>query len=142
MSTPVAEHVRRVGEHELALTAGEEPCEDVDELARDVVVGLGEDLLDAFVDLADDLEEVALGLPQVLELLGQELVALLHRGELLERQRVDLAQHREVALGRLEPLLLLGADVGRRLPGRVGLLLVRRQHRRRHELVRSVLGDQ
>ena len=42
---------------------------------------------------------------------------LLHRGELLERQRVDLAQHGEVALGGLEPLLLLGADVRRRLLG-------------------------
>ena len=69
------EHVGRVGEDQAALAAGEQPREDALELAGRVVVGRGEDLLDPLVDLADDVEQVAAGLLQVLELLGEELRA-------------------------------------------------------------------
>ena len=41
---------------------------------------------------------------------------LLQRGELLERQRVDLAEHGQLALGGLEPLA--AAAPGRRAPAR------------------------
>jgi hypothetical protein len=74
----------RVGEHQPALAAGEEPREDALELRRRVQVGLGEDLLDPLVDFADDVEQVALGGAEVLELGGEEGVALLEGGELLE----------------------------------------------------------
>ena len=53
------------------------------------------------------------------KLLGEELVPLLHRRELLQRERVDPAQQGEVTLGRPQPLLLLLADVRRGL--RLGL---------------------
>ena len=54
------EHVAGVGEDQPALAAGEQPGEDPLELRRGVVEGLGEDLLDALVDLLDDVEQVAL----------------------------------------------------------------------------------
>ena len=82
----------------------------------------GEDLVDPLVDLADDGEQVAPGGLEVLELGGQEPVPLLQRRELLQRQRVDLAQRGEVALGLGRPALLDGTVVGHRL----GLGLARR----------------
>ena len=82
----------------------------------------GEDVVDALVDLADDGEQVAAGGLEVLELGGQEAVPLLQRRELLQRQRVDLAEGGEVALGPGGPALLDGAVVGHR----VGLGLPRR----------------
>ena len=63
----------------------------------------------------DDVEEVLAGGLEVLELLGEELVPLLQRGELLQRQRVDPAEHRQRALGRAQPLGLLLAVVRRGL---------------------------
>ena len=57
-----------------------------------IAIGLREDLLNALVDLAHDVKQVAPGVLEVLELLGQELVALLQRGILLQRQRVDPAE--------------------------------------------------
>ena len=65
-SMPVVEHVGRVGEHQPALAAGEEPGEDALELARGVLEGRGEDLLHPLVDLADDVEQVAPGRLEVL----------------------------------------------------------------------------
>ena len=109
------EHVAGVGEHETALAAGEEPGEGLVEGLLHVGVGLGEDLLDARVDLADDVEEVLAGALEVLELLGEELVPLLHRRELLERERVDPAEHRQRALGGAQPLDLLLAHERRGL---------------------------
>ena len=80
----------------------------------DVGVGLGEDLLDPLVDLADDVEQVAAGALEVLELLGEELVPLLERRELLERQRVDPAELGQRPLGGAQPLGLLLAVEGHR----------------------------
>ena len=55
------EHVVGVGEHQPALAAREQPREGLLEGPLHVGVGLGEDLLDPGVDLADDVEEVACG---------------------------------------------------------------------------------
>ncbi len=73
---------------------------------------------------------------EVLELLGEELVALLQRGELLQRERVDLAELRQLALGRAQPLLLRRPVERRRLaaPARSALLAAS-SGRRRHRLV-------
>ena len=65
---------------------------------------------------------------------------LLHRGELLERQRVDPAEHRQRALGGAQPLLLLLADVRRW--GRASSSPSSRLAAGRHELVGAVVGDQ
>lgn len=67
-------------------------AEDALELPGRVPVRLGEDLLDALVDFLHHLKEIAPRLLQVLELLAEELVALLQRGELLESQRIHLPE--------------------------------------------------
>ena len=64
------------------------------------------------VDLVDDRQQVLAGRRQVGQLLGEELVPLLERRELLEGERVDPAELRELALGAREARLLLGADEG------------------------------
>ena len=94
------EPVVGLGEHQSAGAAGEQRREDQLELPGDVLVGRPEDLLDPLVDLLDDDQQVATAGLEVLELLGEELVAFLERGELLERERVDLAQQRQRPLGR------------------------------------------
>ena len=94
--------------------AREEGGEDALELALHVGEGGGEDVVDALVDLADDGEQVAPGALEVLELGGEEAVPLLQRRELLQRQRVDLAEGGQVALGLGGPALLHGAVVGHR----------------------------
>ena len=86
------------------------------------MVGRGEHLLHPLVDLADDVHQVAPGLLDVLELLGEELVPLLERGVLLKRQRVDPTEQRERAVGGTGPLLLLLAYVRHR--HRLGCLRV------------------
>ena len=53
--------------------------------------------------------QVLAGLRQVGELLGEELVPLLERGELLERERIDPSELRELALGILQSAPLLRA---------------------------------
>ena len=67
---------------------------------------------------------------------------LLQRGELLERQRVDLAEQGERALGGAQPLL--PAPRGRTAPARARSArpLVRRRRLNGHELVGAVVGDQ
>src|SRR3546814_3083370 len=60
---------------------------------------------------SSDLQVLA-GLLQVLQLLGEELVPLLHRRELLEGERVHPAEHRQCTLGRTQPLGLLVAVIG------------------------------
>ena len=67
---------------------------------------------------------------------------LLERGELLERERVDLAEHRQRALGGAEPLLLLLADVRRRLRAPSSAFGRPRRLDRRHEVVGAVVRDQ
>ena len=133
------EHVVGVGEDQPPLAAGEQPGERRLEGLLHVGVGLGEDLLHPRVDLADDVEQVVAGLLEVLELLGEEAVPLLQRRELLERQRVDRAEHRQLALGGAQPLGLLLADERRRL-GR--LVAVLDQTGERHELVGPVVAHQ
>ena len=90
-----------------------------------VLERLGEDLLDAVVDFLDDVQQVLAAGLQVLELGAEELVALLQRGELLQRQRVDLAQGREVAFGAFEPFFLFRTDEGLAL-GDLASVLVHR----------------
>jgi hypothetical protein len=136
------QHVVGVGEHQPALAAGEQPGEDPLEGLLDVAVRLGEDLLDPLVDLLDDVEQVAPGLLQVVELFGQEPVPLLHRVVLLQRERVDPPELVECALGRPEPLGHLRPVVRLRLELHHRLGGVGDLRQRRHRLVRSVLGDQ
>ena len=62
-----------------------------------------EDHLHPLVELLDDRDQVLAGLRQIGELLGEELVPLLERRELLERERVDPPELRELALGILQP---------------------------------------
>src|SRR4030095_4874635 len=87
-----------LGEDEAALAAGEQQPEGALELLGHVLEGLAEDLTDAVVDRPDDLEEVAAALLQVLELAGQEGVALLQGLELLEGERVDPAEQGQAAV--------------------------------------------
>ncbi len=137
------QHVVGVGEQQPALAAGEQRGEHLGELAFHVGVGLGEHLQDAVVDVGDDVEQILARALDVLELGRQEVVALLQRGELLERQWVDPAQFGEFTLGLLGPALL-GGPVERHRRGRghllaalLGLLVLghlqlgRRQRRRR-----------
>ena len=114
---PGGEHVVRVGEDQPTLAAGEQPAEDPLELDRDIVVGLGEDPLDPLVDLADDVEQVALDRLRSSSWVGEERVPLLQRGELLQRQRVDPPERREPPLAAAQPLLLGLAHVGLGLAG-------------------------
>ena len=51
-----------------------------------------EHLLHPFVDFPDHDQQVAASLLEVLELGDQERMPLLQRSELLQRQRVDLAE--------------------------------------------------
>ena len=53
------EHVARVGEHQPALAAGEQPREDALELRGGVRERRREHLLHPLVDLPDDVEQVA-----------------------------------------------------------------------------------
>ena len=76
------------------------------------MIGLGEDLLDALVDLTNNVHQIALGALEVLQLLGQELVAFLQRGILLQREGVDPAQGGELALGGAQAFGLDVAHVG------------------------------
>ena len=63
---------------------------------------------------------------------------LLHRGELLQRERVDLAEHAQRPLGRAQPLLLLLADERDGLRERAVLV----RGGRRDQLVGAVVGHQ
>src|SRR6516162_10390027 len=106
------EHVVGLGQYQPALAAGEQPREDLLELGRGVGEGRREHLLDPVIDLFDHGEQVPPGLLQVLELVGQERVALLQRRVLLQGQGVDLAELVKLALRGGGTLLLLGPDVG------------------------------
>jgi len=105
------QHVIRLGQHEPARAAGEEPREQPLELTRGVGVGGGEHLLHPVVDLLDHREQVAAGLAQVFKLGGEELVPLYQRLVLLKRERVDLAQPGELPVRLRRPLLLLRPHV-------------------------------
>ena len=119
------------------------------ELAFDVGIGLGEHLQDALVDVGDDVEQVLARGLDVLELRGQEVIALLERGELLQGQGVDAAQLVEFTLGAFGAAFL-GGPVERHRRRRDHLLpalarlfvLGHLQLRRRQRYVRPVLGDQ
>ncbi len=76
------------------------------ELARGVGERVGEHLLHPVVDLLDDGEQVPPGLAEVLELGLKERVPLFQRGELLQRQRVDLPKLVKLPLRRVSALAL------------------------------------
>src|SRR5712691_123644 len=80
------------------LPGGEEPAEELLELAGGVGVRGREHLLHAVVDLLDHGKQVAPGLAEVLELGGQERVPFSERRVLLQGERVDLAEPVELAL--------------------------------------------
>ena len=80
---------------------------------------------------------------------GQEVVALLQCGELLQRQRIDPAEFGEFTFGSFGPTFLGGpielqrrrrGDLLAALPGL--LILGHLQLRRRQEHRRAVFGDQ
>ena len=125
--------------------AREQRGEDALELPLHVGEGGGEDVVDPLVHLADDGEQVAAGGLEVLELGGEEAVPLLQRRELLQRQRVDLAEGGQVALGLRRPALLHAP--GRRAPGPArgspaASAAATCCGRRRHRRGRPVLGEQ
>src|SRR5690606_11333848 len=66
-----------------------------------------EDVFHAVVELVNDREQVFARVGEVGELVGEELVPLLERRELLQRERVHPAQLRELALEPREARLLL-----------------------------------
>ena len=68
-----------------------------------------EDRLHPLVELVDDREQVLARLGEIGELLGQELVPLLERGEFLEGERIHAAELRELAFGVLQAPALLRA---------------------------------
>ena len=143
------QHVVGVGEPQPALAAGEQRGEHPLELALHVGVGVGEHLQDAGVDVGHDVQQVlACGL-DVLELGGQEVVALLQRRELLERQRVDPAQLGQLAFGAFGATLLGGPVERHRrrrgylLAALAGLLVFGDlELGRRQRDLRAVFGDQ
>jgi hypothetical protein len=96
---PGGQHVVRLGQHQAALPAGEQPGEQLLELAGGVGVCRGEHLLHPVVDLLDHGEQVTPGLAQVIQLGGQERVPLAQRLVLLQGQRIDLAEAVELTLG-------------------------------------------
>src|SRR5690606_6134003 len=65
-----------------------------------------EDHLHPLVELGDDREQVLPRLRQIRQLLREERVPLFERGELLQCQRIDPAQLRELALVILQAALL------------------------------------
>ena len=138
------QHVRRIGEDEPTFASGEQPREDQFELALHVPVGLREDFLHACIHFLDDVEQVVPRALEIVELLGQEALALLQRRVFLQGERVDSAEQRETALGFLESFLLLASyvGVGRRLGLALGYLVARRPRGRGNHLVGAVLVDQ
>jgi hypothetical protein len=69
--------------------------------------------VDPLVHLADDGQQVAPGGLEVLELSGEEAVPLLQCRELLQGERVDLAESGQVALRlRRPPLRSYGTGAG------------------------------
>ena len=93
--------------------------------------------LHPLVELLDDREQVLAGLREVGELLGEELVPLLERRELLEGERVHPPELGQLALGVLQSPLLLSRTVRRRgsAPRPSG-------RRARNRLVRAVLRNE
>src|SRR6266511_46549 len=123
---PARQQVLRVGEQQAAVAAGEQQPEGPLELAGHVLERLAEHLADPLVDGPDDLEQVAAALLEVLELAGQEGVALLQRPELLEGERVQATVQRGGDTAQLR----------RRLAARVGFGELGSPG-----LVRQVLGE-
>ena len=129
--------------------AGEQRGENPAELTFHIGVGVGEHLQDARVDVGHDVEQVFAGGLDVLELGGQEVVALLQRGELLERQRVDPAQLGQLAFGAFGATLLGGpverhrSRRGHLLAALAGLLVFGElELGRRQRDLRAVFGDE
>src|SRR5262249_10935353 len=91
-----------------------------------------------------DGQEVAPGRLQILELVGQELVALLQRGELFEGKRIDLAEQRQLALRPRGALLLDRPVVRLRLRFRLARVLrgAHLDRGRRHRRLRAVLVEE
>src|SRR6202022_4859961 len=100
------QHVVGVGEPQPALPAGEQGGKHPAELAFHVGVRVGEHLQDAGVDIGNDVKKILSCGLDVLELGGQEVVALLQRRELLERQRVDPDQLGQLSFGAFGATLL------------------------------------
>src|SRR6266511_2297898 len=108
------EQVVGLGQDQAAVAAGEQQGEGALELRGDVAEGLAEDLADALVDGADHLEEVPAALLEVLQLAGEEGVALLEGIELLQGERVDAAEQGQAPVqgGGDAPQLLAGKPAG------------------------------
>ena len=96
---------------------GEEDRKHLCERGLRVGERLGEDTLHLLIEVGDDGEQVGARLREVLQLLREEAVALLERGEFFERKRVDAAELCEPLLGFGEALLLFGAHEGTKLRG-------------------------
>ena len=96
------------------------------------------------IDLAHDLQQVITGTLEILELLAEEPESFLHRLELFEGKRIDLAQQGQITFSRLQPLQLFLAHIGIRLGGRRvdRNLITRSGWTRRYQLIRSILIEQ
>jgi hypothetical protein len=86
------EHVLGVGQDQPALAAREQPAEDALELAGRVPKASVKTCSTRSSTSFTTCQQVGAGLLQVLQLLGEELVPLLQRRELLQRERVHLAE--------------------------------------------------
>ena len=110
----------------------EQSGEGVLELPLNVGVGLREDLLDSGVHVGHYPEQILTALLDVLDLVDQVRVPLLHRRELLQRQRIHPAQQSQPPFRLLEATLLRSAIEGRR-----GLVVMTG-----NGLIRTVFGNQ
>ena len=100
------QHVRRVGERELALTTREQTTEDRRELFSGISKRISEDRLHVLIHFVDELQQLGAGVRQVLDLPHQILMPFLKRRELFQSQRIDLAQSLKVALCLFQTLEL------------------------------------
>ncbi len=115
------EHVVGLGQPQPSFTTGEQCGEHAAKFAFHVYERVIEHLQDAGVNIGDDAQQILAGSLDILELGGQEIVALLQGSKLFERQRVDPAQLGKRTLGAFGPALL-GNPVERHGGGRNHLL--------------------
>ena len=155
------QQIVRVLQPQPAGAAREQRGEHLLERGRRILERAAEHLHHRLVQVADQRHQVVTAVHHVVALVVQVPVAGLQRLILLGRQRVDLAERRQVALRLLQPLDLFGAHIRHRAvcrgrivgPVRVGLVrtgvaLLLHRHRSpvvvqyRHRLVGTIRRNQ